>query len=207
MGLDDRAGSRRDRVLDPADAQRHDDRRPRHCGSVGQVVRPGRGLPGHGHRSAAATSEEEYITSGLLRSSNQVDLTDSTRLFTDPSYLAKDARTLSRRSYTLVKIPVDPIAHTFRPGTELRIVISAPGGDRPSWEFDTLDHDQSATVGIGGIAASTLVVNAVAGVKSTPILPPCGSLPASRAASSEPRVISARRPSADPLGGKGNADP
>jgi predicted acyl esterase len=123
-----------------------------------------------------ATSEEEYITSGFLRSSNQVDLTDSTRLFTDPSYLAKDARTLSRRSYTLVKIPVDPIAHTFRPGTELRIVISAPGGDRPSWEFDTLDHDQSATVGIGGIAASTLVVNAVAGVKSTPILPPCGSL-------------------------------
>ena len=55
-------------------------------------------------------------------------------------------------------------------------MISAPGGDRPSWEFDTLDHDQSATVGIGGIAASTLVVNAVADVKSTPILPPCGSL-------------------------------
>ena len=122
------------------------------------------------------SSEEEYITSGFLRSSNQVDLPDSTRLFTDPSYLAKNARRLSRRTYALVKIPLDPIAHTFRPGTQLRIVISAPGGDRPLWAFDTLDHDQSATVGLGGIAASTLVVNEVAGVKSTPTLPPCGSL-------------------------------
>jgi hypothetical protein len=121
-------------------------------------------------------SQEEYITTGFLRSSNQDDLARSTRLFTEPSYLARDARTLSAHAYRLVKIPVDPIAHTFRPGTELRIVISAPGGDRPSWEFATLDRGQSATVGLGGIAASTLVVNSVNGVKSTPTLPTCGSL-------------------------------
>jgi uncharacterized protein len=123
-----------------------------------------------------ALSEEEYITSGFLRSSNQVDLSDSTRLFTNPSYVAKESRSLSRRSYTLVKIPIDPIAHTFRPGTELRVVISAPGGDRPSWEFDTLDHGQGATVGIGGIAASALIVDQVAGVKNTTTLPTCGAL-------------------------------
>ena len=75
-----------------------------------------------------------------------------------------------------MRIPVDPIAHTFRSGTELRIVISAPGGDRPSWEFDTLDHGQSATVGLGGVAASALTVNQVSGVKNTPALPTCGSL-------------------------------
>ena len=123
-----------------------------------------------------SASQEEYITSGFLRSSNQVDLADSTRLFTNPSYLTRDDRTLSPRAYTLVRIPVDPIAHTFRPGTELRIVISAPGGDRPSWEFDTLDHGQSATVGLGGVAASTLTVNQVSGVENTPALPTCGSL-------------------------------
>jgi len=49
-------------------------------------------------------------------------------------------------------------------------VISAPGGDRPSWAFDTLDHHQSAAVGLGGVAASTLVVNEVAGAQS---IPPC----------------------------------
>jgi len=124
-----------------------------------------------------SASQEEYVTSGFLRSSNQVDLAASKPpLFTDPSYLASDAGTLVPSAYKLVKIPVDPIAHTFRVGTELRIVISAPGGDRPSWEFDTLDSGQSATVGLGGVAASTLVVNRVNGVKNTATLPACGSL-------------------------------
>jgi len=123
-----------------------------------------------------AASQEEYVTSGFLRSSNQVDLAGSTALFTSPSYLGSQAGSLSPSSYRLVRIPVDPIAHTFRPGTELRIVISAPGGDRPSWEFDTLDSGQAATVGIGGIAASTLVVNRVNGVRSRSTLPTCGSL-------------------------------
>ncbi len=123
-----------------------------------------------------SAGQEEYITSGFLRSSNQVDLPDSTKLFTDPSYLGTDARPLSASTYTLVKIPVDPIAHTFRAGTELRIVISAPGGDRPSWEFDTVDHGQTAVVGIGGPVSSALVVNRVKGVPATSTLPVCGSL-------------------------------
>ena len=123
-----------------------------------------------------SAAQEEYITSGFLRSSNQVDLSDSTPLFTDPSYLGSDAGNLSASDYTLVKIPIDPVVHTFRPGTELRVVISAPGGDRPIWEFATLDHGQSAKVGLGGVTASALVVNLVPGVDATPTLPACGSL-------------------------------
>ena len=123
-----------------------------------------------------AAGEEEYITSGFLRSTNQVDAPDSTALFTDPTYLATDARNLSADRYSLVRIPIDPIAHTFRPGTELRVVISAPGGDRPEWTFDTLDNGQEATVGLGGLTASSLVVDVVPGVAATTTLPACGSL-------------------------------
>jgi hypothetical protein len=123
-----------------------------------------------------SASEEEYVTSGFLRSSNQVDLPNSTRLFTAPSYLASDARNLSSSSYSLVKIPIDTIGHTFRAGTELRIVISAPGGDRPSWTFDTLDSGQSATVGLGKVTPSALVVRSVRNVTATPTLPTCGTL-------------------------------
>jgi len=122
------------------------------------------------------TAEEEYVTSGFLRSLNQVDQADSTPLFTDPSYTAGDAKQLSPGTDSLVKIPIDPVAHTFRPGTELRVVISAPGGDRPIWEFETLDNGQRATVGLGGMAASALVVNLVSGVNATPTLPACNSL-------------------------------
>jgi hypothetical protein len=123
-----------------------------------------------------ADVQEEYVTSGFLRSSNQVDAANSTALFTNPTYLGTDAANLAPDHYTLVKIPIDPIAHTFRPGTELRVVISAPGGDRPVWKFDTLDSGQQATVGLGGAAASALTVNVVPGVAATPTLPTCGTL-------------------------------
>jgi uncharacterized protein len=122
------------------------------------------------------TGQEEYITSGFLRSSNQVDAADSTSLFTDPTYLGSEARSLSASRYSLVKIPIDPIVHTFRPGTELRVVLSAPGGDRPIWTFDTIDSGQTATVGFGALSPSALTVNVVSGVSATTTLPPCGSL-------------------------------
>ena len=120
--------------------------------------------------------QEEYVTSGFVRSTNRVEATDSTKLFTDPTYRGSEGKDLSPGSYSLVKIPIDPIAHTFRPGTELRVVISAPGGDRPVWAFDTLDHKQKATVGLGGATPSALVVNVVSGVSPTKTLPACNSL-------------------------------
>ena len=121
--------------------------------------------------------KETYVTSGFLRSSNQVDLAHSSNLFTIPSYLAGDAKSLSATNYSLVKVPIDPITHTFRAGTALRVVVSAPGGDRPSWQFATLDNgSQTASLGLGGLAASSLVVNVVTGVSATSTLPACGSL-------------------------------
>jgi predicted acyl esterase len=120
--------------------------------------------------------QEEYVTSGFLRSTNQVDRSESTALFTVPTYLPQDARHLSSTHYELVKVPIDPVVHTFRPGTALRIVISAPGGDRPVWAFGTLDKGQKTTVGLGGVAASALTVNVVHGVDATPTLPECGAL-------------------------------
>ena len=121
-------------------------------------------------------AQEEYVTSGFLRSSNQVDNPDSTALFTDPTYLGEQSRNLVPTRYTLVKIPIDPIAHTFRAGTALRVVVSAPGGDRPIWEFDTIDDGQQATVGVGGWTPSALVVDEVSGVNATPAPPACNSL-------------------------------
>jgi len=122
------------------------------------------------------SDQEEYVTSGFLRSSNQVDLPTSTKLFTIPSYLATDAESLDPTNYTLVKIPIDPIVHTFRAGTELRVVVSAPGGDRPLWAFDSIDTGQSVSIGFGGHTKSSLVVDVVRNVTDTPTLPTCGSL-------------------------------
>ena len=95
-----------------------------------------------------------------------------------PTYLAADRRALPKGRFTLVRIPVDPIAHTFRAGTRLRIVISAPGGDRPSWTFDTPATHGAVldTVALGGTHGSSLVVNEVGGVVPSSALPACGAL-------------------------------
>jgi uncharacterized protein len=120
--------------------------------------------------------QEEYVTSGFLRSTNQVDAWSSTALEAKPLYLGQLATYLSPNRYSLLRIPIDPIVHTFRPGTELRVVISAPGGDRPVWTFDSVDSGQQATIGLGWFAASSLTFDVVPGVTPTPTLPLCGSL-------------------------------
>jgi predicted acyl esterase len=128
--------------------------------------------------TSTAPIQEEYITSGFLRSSNRTLTAASTALDPVPTYLAADKKNLPAGTFTLVRIPVDPIAHAFRAGTALRIVISAPGGDRPSWTFETpATHNQVVdTVQLGGRDGSSFVVNDVAGVVPTPTLPACGAL-------------------------------
>jgi predicted acyl esterase len=120
-------------------------------------------------------SEEEYVTSGFLRSSNRTLTSASTALDPIPNYLVADRQNLPRGQFTMVRIPIDPIAHTFRAGTRLRIVISAPGGDRPSWSFDT-PQTHGAVTDTVELASSSLVVNIVPGVTPTPAIPACGAL-------------------------------
>jgi hypothetical protein len=123
-------------------------------------------------------TQEEYVTSGFLRSSNRTLSAGSTPLDPVPTYLTADRSALPAGRFTLVRVPIDPIAHTFRAGTRLRIVLSAPGGDRPSWVFDTpATHGKVLdTVALGGPQGSSLVVNEVGGVVPTSGIPVCGAL-------------------------------
>ena len=123
-------------------------------------------------------TQEEYVTSGFLRSSDRTLSAASTVLDPVPTFLTADRRNLPQGRFTLVRIPVDPIAHTFRSGTRLRIVLSAPGGDRPSWTFDTpATHGAVVdTVSLGGPHGSSLVVNEVSGVVPSSAMPACGAL-------------------------------
>jgi hypothetical protein len=123
-------------------------------------------------------TEEEYVTSGFLRSSDRTLSAASTVLDPVPTYLKADRKNLPAGRYSLVRIPIDPIAHSFRAGTRLRIVISAPGGDRPAWAFATPATHGSVTdtVSLGGVMASSLAVNVVADVTPPAAMPACGAL-------------------------------
>ena len=124
-------------------------------------------------------TQEEYVTSGFLRSSNRTLASSSTALDPVPTYLKSDRANLPAGKATLVRIPIDPIAHSFRAGTRLRIVISAPGGDRPAWAFATSATHGSVTDTLSLGAATRLVVwrsTSSTAPSPPPTMPACGAL-------------------------------
>jgi hypothetical protein len=78
----------------------------------------------------------------------------------------------------LVRVPLYPFGHAFRAGSQIRIVVQPPGGNRPAWAFDALTYGGTVTNRVARSAAqpSKVVLPVVPGVAVTTPLPACGSL-------------------------------
>jgi uncharacterized protein len=123
--------------------------------------------------------KEMYVQSGFLRASDRA-LTHAASTVTHPvpTYLAPAARALPRGGYAMVRIPIDPIGFAFRSGDRIRVTITAPGGTRPTWAFDTYQTAGKVTdsVALGGSRPSSLVLSVVPGIKVPDAPPACGAL-------------------------------
>ena len=119
---------------------------------------------------------ESYVQNGWLRASQRkLDPSRSTVLNPYPTHLKNDAAPLPRGRYALVRVPLFPVAHAFRAGSRVRVTIEAPGGDRPRWDFDTIERGRTQnTIALGGARASSLVLPVVRGAtaKGTPLPAP-----------------------------------
>lgn len=126
---------------------------------------------------------ETYVQNGWLRASHRkLDARRSTALDPFPTHLAQDAAALPKGRYTLVRVPIFGVAHAFRAGSRIRVTVQAAGGDRPRWDFATVDRGGARnTIALGGARASSLVLPVLAGTtaKGTP-------LPAATALRGEP---------------------
>lgn len=123
--------------------------------------------------------QELYVQSGYLRASARaLDRHRSTELQPVPTFLGADRRPLPAGGPTLVRVPLLPVAYAFRAGSRIRVTVSAPGGDRPSWRFDTpaTGGQVTDTLSLGGKTASSLVLPVIAGVSPTDPQPACPSL-------------------------------
>lgn len=118
--------------------------------------------------------KETYVTSGYLRASlravnSAATPLDPTRDWIDPQPLQPGFQT--------VRIALNPIAYAFRAGSRIRITITAPGGDRPSWRFATPATGgrvvDTLALGAGG---SSLVLPVVPGMRAGIALGPCEGL-------------------------------
>ena len=79
---------------------------------------------------------------------------------------------LPRGAFTLVRVPIYPVAHVFRAGSRLRVTVQAVGGDRPRWDFATVDKGHAVnTISLGGKHASSLALPVIPGAsaKGTPL--------------------------------------
>jgi len=116
--------------------------------------------------------KETLVQSGWLRASHRKLGRGSTALDPKPTHLKRDARNLPRGKFTLVRVPIFPVAHAFRKGSKIRVNIQAPGGDRQIWKFDTIEDGSTRNVIAGGVGfASKLVLPVIPGVKAKKPLP------------------------------------
>jgi predicted acyl esterase len=120
---------------------------------------------------------EVYVQSGWLRASHRrliaARSTPTKPVHTD---LRADARPMPKGKYRLLRIEILPFAQPFRAGDRLRVTLDAPGGAKPLWAFDTIDHGQRVTVATDRRHRSRLVLSAVPGVVVPRSAPPCRSL-------------------------------
>ncbi|MEX0768019.1 MAG: CocE/NonD family hydrolase [Microthrixaceae bacterium] len=122
--------------------------------------------------------KEMYVQTGWLRATHRkIDPKRSTP--TDPyqTHRAKDAEPLTAGTPQLARVQIFPVVYTFRAGSRIRVSVSAPGGDRPIWTFNSVD-DGTTAVKLFRSAQypSALVLAVVEGATAGAPLPPCGTL-------------------------------
>jgi uncharacterized protein len=124
--------------------------------------------------------KEVYVQSGYLRASHRkLNEARSTPTLPVHTHLATDSAPLPAGELVPVRVELYSATHVFRKGSRLRLIISAPGGDRVAWAFDTPATNGQVVneLARGGRKASKLVLSVVPTTKDTPKeLPPCPSL-------------------------------
>lgn len=121
--------------------------------------------------------KETYVQTGWLRASvRALDPARSTELQPRITMLERDAAPLPPGTFTPVRIELYPFAHAFRAGSQVRIIITAPGGDRFRWGFQTLPGTQTNEIARSVGRPSSVVLPVVAGVTVPTPLPPCPGL-------------------------------
>jgi predicted acyl esterase len=89
-----------------------------------------------------------------------------------------DVRSLPRRRFVKVTIPLYYQGHVYRAGSRIRVMVSAPNGDQPIWSFGETRPKGHARVSVAhsGRRPSKLVLPIAPGVTVPTGLPPCPGL-------------------------------
>jgi uncharacterized protein len=124
--------------------------------------------------------KETFVQGGWLRANERkLDDAQSTTLEPVLSLKAADVAPMPTNAYEKLTIPLYYQGHVYRPGSRIRVTISAPNGDQPIWSFGETQPSGTANVAIGRSTSrpSMLLLPVVPGMP-VPVstLPPCPGL-------------------------------
>ena len=121
--------------------------------------------------------KEYLVQSGWMRSSvRKIDEARSTVLQPLPTMLEADAAPLPAGEFSQVRVEIYPFAHAFRTGSKIRLIVSAPGGDRIAWAFDTLAGTPTNEIARTAAHPSSVALPVVPGLSVPTGLPACPGL-------------------------------
>jgi hypothetical protein len=121
--------------------------------------------------------KETLVQSGWMRTSvRKVDEARSTELQPQLSMLESDASPLPAGQFSQVRVEIYPFAHAFRAGSKIRMIVSAPGGDRIAWAFDTLAGTPTNEIARTATHPSSVALPVVPGRPIPTPLPACPGL-------------------------------
>src|SRR3954453_15412545 len=122
---------------------------------------------------------ETFVQGGWLRSSfRKLDPKKSTPLEPWPSGRLRDMRSMPRKRFVKLTVPLYYEGPASRAGPRIRVHISAPNGDQPIWSFGETQPKKTTKVriGYGKRRPSRLLLPVVADVNVPTGLPPCPGL-------------------------------
>jgi predicted acyl esterase len=123
--------------------------------------------------------KETFVQNGWLRGNmRKLDETKSTLLEPVLSLREEDVSPLPANRFVEVTVPLYYEGHVYRPGSRIRVRISAPNGDQPIWSFGETEPAGQAEVaiGYGRKTPSRLILPVVPGGGAPTGLPPCPGL-------------------------------
>jgi hypothetical protein len=123
--------------------------------------------------------KETFVQNGWVRGNvRKLDAAKSTPLEPVLSLREADVSPMPKNKYVEVVVPLYYQTHAYRPGSRIRVRVSAPNGDQPIWSFGETDPAGQARVSIGHgpKMPSRLLLPVVPGVDVPAALPPCPGL-------------------------------
>jgi uncharacterized protein len=122
--------------------------------------------------------DQTFVQNGWLRANERKLASGSTLLEPVLSLRAKAVRSLPRRKFVELTIPLYYEGHAYRAGSRIEITIAAPNGEDPVWSFGQTNPKKKANVAVAFSKKmpSRLILPVVPGIAVPTGVPPCGSL-------------------------------